>query len=125
MYALNKKRIAIKNIIRILLSFISLFITPFILLNLKFIFNMKKCPKKETLWKFIAKDSYNSLYLELPGLLKIFKYFLILIAISPWIFILLFRIDIRGNVKDITEWIFGINEKVIKNQIDFFMTKKS
>ena len=39
---------------------------------------MKKCLKKETLWKFIAKDSYNSLYLELPGLLKIFKYFLIL-----------------------------------------------
>ena len=76
--------------------------------------------KRNSLGKFVAKDSYNSLYLELPGPLKIFKYFLILIAISPWLFVLFFRIDIRGNFKNIIEFIFGINEGETKKSNGFF-----
>ena len=76
--------------------------------------------KRNSLGQFVAKDSYNSLYLELPGPLKIFKYFLILIAISPWLFVLFFRIDIRGNFKNIIEFIFGINEGETKKSNGFF-----
>ena len=77
-------------------------------------------PKRNSLGKFVAKDSYNSLYLELPGPLKLFKYFVIFIAISPWIFVILFRIDVRGYFKNLIEWIFGINEGETKKSNGFF-----
>ena len=81
-------------------------------------------PKRNSLGQFVAKDSYNSLYLELPGPLKLFKYLVIFIAISPWIFVILFRIDVRGYFKNFIEWIFGINEGETKNKMDFFDGRK-
>ena len=77
-------------------------------------------PKRNSLGQFVIKDSYNSLYLEIPGPLKLFKYFLVLLALSLWIFVLLFKIDIRGNFKNIIEWIFGINEVETKKSNGFF-----
>ena len=77
-------------------------------------------PKRNSFGQFVAKDSYNSLYLELPGPLKLFKYLVIFIAISPWIFVILFRIDVRGYFKNFIEWIFGINEGETKKSNGFF-----
>jgi len=66
--------------------------------------------KKNTLAQFTANDNYNTLYLEIPGPLKLFKYFLILLVISPWIFVLLYRIDINSSFKGLIGRIFGINQ---------------
>ena len=79
--------------------------------------------KRNNLGQFNAKDSYSSLFIEIPGPLKIFKYFLIFIALSPWIFVLFFRIDIKSNFKKLIEFIFGFNEGEAKKTNGFFQNK--
>ena len=76
--------------------------------------------KRNNLGQFIAKDSYSSLFIEISGPLKIFKYFLIFIALSPWIFVRFFRIDIKSNFKKLIEFIFGFNEGEAKKTNGFF-----
>ena len=59
--------------------------------------------KRNTFGQFIANDKYNSLFIEISGPIKIFKYFLVLFAISQWKFAILFRIDMKGNFKKFIE----------------------
>ena len=76
--------------------------------------------KRNNLGQFIAQDSYSFLFIEIPGPLKIFKYFLILIVLFPWIFVLLLGIDIKSNFKKLIEFIFGFNEGELKKTKGFF-----
>ena len=59
--------------------------------------------KRNSLGQFTYKDTYNTLYVEIPGPLRLFKYFLVFLAISPWIFVLFFRVDIKSIFKGIIE----------------------
>ena len=76
--------------------------------------------KRNNLNQFFAKDSYSSLFIEVPGPLKIFKYFIIINTLSPLIFVLFFRIDINSYFKKIIEFIFGFNEGESKKINRFF-----
>ena len=76
--------------------------------------------KRNSLGQFVAKDSYETLFIEVPGPLKLFKYLLVLVAISPWLFVVFFRIDIKSNFKRFVEWIFGIGGDENKKTSGFF-----
>ena len=76
--------------------------------------------KRNSLGQFTSKDTYNSLFIEIPGPIRIFKYFLVLFAISPWIFVILFRVDMKSNFKKLIEYIFGINKEETKKANGFF-----
>ena len=78
--------------------------------------------KRNSLGQFTSKDTYNSLFIEIPGPIKIFKYFLVLFAISPWIFVILFRVDMKSNFKKLIEYIFGINQEETKKANRFFLS---
>ena len=76
--------------------------------------------KRNSLGQFTAKDTYNALFIEIPGPLKLFKYFLVLLVISSWIFVLLYRVDIKSTFKRLIEGIFGINQGENKKTNGFF-----
>ena len=76
--------------------------------------------KRNSLGQFTSKDTYNSLFIEIPGPTKTFKYFIVLFAISPWIFVILFRVDMKSNFKKLIEYIFGINQEETKKANGFF-----
>ena len=76
--------------------------------------------KRNSLGQFTSKDTYNTLYVEIPRPLRLFKYFLVFLAISPWIFVLFFRVDIKSIFKVIIEKIFGINQEENKKTNGFF-----
>ena len=107
----NKKCILYINIENGMISFIYL--------NYKLII-LKMGRKRNSLGQFIAKDSYNTLYVEISGQVKLFKYFLVFLAISPWLFVLLFRLDIKSIFKRIIENIFGITKDETKKTNGFF-----
>jgi len=65
--------------------------------------------KKNVVGQFTSKDTFIVLYSEIPGPLRLFKYILAFHAISPWIFVLFFIVDIKSIFKGIIEKIFGIN----------------
>ena len=75
--------------------------------------------KRNALGQFTSKDTYNALYLEIPGPLRLFKYFLVFLAISPF-FVLFFRVDIKSIFKGIIEKIFGIIQEENKKTNGFF-----
>ena len=76
--------------------------------------------KRNSLGQFTSKDTYNSLFIEIPGPIKIFKYFLVLFAISPWIFVILFRVDMKSNFKKLIEYIFLLYQEETKKANGFF-----
>ena len=81
-------------------------------------FKLKMSRKRNNLSQFFANDSYSSLFIEVPGPLKNFKYFIIINTLSPLIFVR--RADINSYFKKIIEFIFGFNEGEAKNINRFF-----
>ena len=76
--------------------------------------------KRNALGQFISKDTYNALYLEILGPLRLFTYLFVFLSISPWIFVLFFRVDIKSIFKGIIEKIFGIIQEENKKTNGFF-----
>ena len=76
--------------------------------------------KRNLLGQFTVNDNYNALYIEIPKHLNYLNIFLVLLAISPWIFVLLYRVDIKSAFKGLIEKNFVINQGESKKQIVFF-----
>ena len=75
--------------------------------------------KRNILGQFVSKDSNEYYYMTIPGPLLMIKIILIILVISPWLFIFFYRV----NLKEIMEFIFGIqmnNELNNKKSNDFF-----
>ena len=73
--------------------------------------------KRNEFGQFVPKD-YN-LYISFPNPLTIIKFLLIMIIVSPWIFILSYKLDLE-SVQKMMEKIFIIKSDDTKKSNGFF-----
>ena len=55
-----------------------------------------------------------------PGPIKILKILLIIIVLSPWIFVLFFRIDVKDIFRNLMEALFATENEQTKKNNGFF-----
>ena len=73
--------------------------------------------KRNEFGQFVPKD-YN-LYISFPNPLTIIKFLLIMIIVSPWIFILSYKLDLE-SIQKMMEKIFIIKSDDTKKSNGFF-----
>ena len=77
---------------------------------------MKK--KRNERRQYFAKDF--KMPINFPSPFIILKYLLILFIISPWLFILMYKIDLKTYIQNIMENIFLVNKEDGKKTNGFF-----
>ena len=74
--------------------------------------------KRNERGQYVAKDYKMSITFPSPFI--ILKYLLILFIISPWLFILMYKIDFKTYIQNIMENIFLVNKEEGKKTNGFF-----
>ncbi len=64
--------------------------------------------KRNHLGQYIKEDG---LVIKIPGFQKLLQYALVLIILSPWIYVVFFRIDLKDILQNIMNYLFKIDGK--------------
>ena len=64
--------------------------------------------KRNNLGQYVKEDG---IVIRVPGFKKLLKYVLVLLIFSPWIYVLLFRIDLKELFVTLMNYVFKIEPK--------------
>ena len=75
--------------------------------------------RRNSLGRFIP-DNKDYITIKIPGPIKILKILLIIIVLSPWIFVIFFRIDVKDIFRNLMETLFVKENEQTKKNNGFF-----